>query len=171
MPEEDSGGDLLTATGGTFAGQEVVSWTMKFLTGKLIAGSVLLKPAESGSASYRELKQQLIAKYGPHSGEAKLTGTREERRIRAASGLPSLKRGTTVTWKFPPALQDKDHLSIMCEVAAPNDVETDDESLFAVTLRYANETMKAQVAKLAAKPASEAPAPAKSTRAVKADCL
>jgi hypothetical protein len=171
MPEDDSGGDLLVGTGGTFAGQEVVTWTMEFMTGKLIAGSVTFKRGESGSALYRELKQQMIAKYGPHSGEGKLSGTKEERRVRAASGLPPLKRGTAVTWKFAPTLQDKDALSITCEVVAPNDVDTDDESLFVVTVRYANDTMKAQAAKIAAAQAAEAPAPAKASKAVKADCL
>jgi hypothetical protein len=171
VPEEDPGGDQLTVTGGTFAGQEAVSWTIEFLRGKLIAGSVTLKPADSGPALYRELKQQLIAKYGPHSGEGKITGTREERRLRAASGLPALKRGTTVTWKFAPTLQDKDSLSITCEVVAPNDVEIDDESLLVVTLRYANETLKAQAAKLAANPPAEAPVPAKASKAVKPECL
>jgi hypothetical protein len=171
VPEEDPGGDQLTATGGTFAGQEAVSWTMEFLTGKLIAGSVTLKRVESGSALYRELKQQLIAKYGPHSGEGKLSGTKEERRARAASGLSALKRGTAVTWKFAPTLQEKDALSITCEVVAPNDVDTDDESLLVVTVRYANDTMKAQAAKISATQAAEAPAPTKGSKAVKADCL
>lgn len=171
VPEEDPGGDQLTVTGGSFAGQEVISWTMEFLTGKLIAGSVLLKPAESGPVLYRELKQQLIAKYGPHSGEGKLTGPREERRARAASGLPAQKRGTAVTWKFMPTLQEKDSLSITCEVAPPADSGIEDEALFLVTLRYVNETMKAQAAKLTATPAPEAPSPAKSAKPVKGDCL
>jgi len=171
IPEEDPGGDVLAVTGGTFAGQDVVSWTMEFSTGKLFAGSVTLKPADSGTALYRELKQQLIAKYGPHSGEGKLTGTREERKLRAASGLPALKRGTVVTWKFPPTLQDKDTQSISCEVTAPTDSETDDESLFTVTVRYTNESAKARAAKLVANPPPEAAAPARSSKAVKADCL
>jgi hypothetical protein len=171
LPEEDPGGDRLVGTGGTFAGQQVVTWTMEFLTGKLIAGSVTLKPAESGSVLYRDLKQQLISKYGPHSGEGKMTGARDERRARAASGLPTPKRGTAVTWKFPPTLQDKDSLSITCELAPPADLATEDESLFVVTLRYANETMKAQAAKMAANPTPEPAAPAKSSRAVKGECL
>lgn len=171
LPEEDPGGDQLVATGGSFAGQEVVSWTLEFLSGKLIAGSVLLKPAESGPVLYRELKQQLIAKYGPHSEEGKITGSREERRARAASGLSAPKRGTSVTWKFTPTLQAKDSLSITCEVAPPPDSSTEDESLFFVTLRYVNETMKAQAAKIIANPAAEPATPPKSARTVKGDCL
>jgi hypothetical protein len=76
-----------------------------------------------------------------------------------------------VTWKFTPTLQDKDSLSITCEVAPPADSGIEDEALFLVTLRYVNETMKAQAAKLTATPAPEAPSPAKSAKPVKGDCL
>jgi hypothetical protein len=171
LPEEDPGGDRLVGTGGTFAGQQVVTWTIEFLTGKLIAGSITLKPAQSGPMLYRELKQQLIAKYGPHSGEGKLNESREERRARAASGLPAPKRGTSVTWKFAPTLQDKDSLSITCEVAPPAASPTEDESLFIVTVRYVNETMKAQAAKMAANPPAEPVTSPKSSSAVKVECL
>jgi hypothetical protein len=171
LPENDPGGDKLVATGGTFAGQQAVTWTLEFLTGKLIAGSITLKPAESGPVLYRELKQQLISKYGPHSGEGKMTGSREDRRTRVASGLPVPKRGTSVTWKFAPTLQDKDALSITCEVAPPSEVATEDESLFVVTVRYANDTMKAQAAKIMATPPPEPVAPVKNSRAVKGECL
>jgi hypothetical protein len=172
VPEDDAGGDRLVATGGTFAGQQAVTWTLEFLTNKMICGSIVLKPAESGPMLYRELKQQLITKYGPHSEEGKLTGSREERRSRAALGLPSPKRGTSVTWKFLPTLQDKDSLSITCEVAPPAEAPlTEDESIFTVTLRYANETMKAQAAKKTAAPEAEPAAPPKSPRAVKGECL
>ena len=171
LPEEDPGGDRLVGTGGTFAGQQAVTWTMEFLTGKFIAGSITLKSAESGSVLYRDLKQQLISKYGPHSGEGKMTGPRDERRARVASGLPAPKRGTAVTWKFLPTLQDKDLLSITCELAPSSDMTTEDESLYLVTLRYANDTMKALAAKAAANPPAEPAPPAKSSRAVKGECL
>lgn len=171
VPEEDPGGDQLVVAGGSFAGQEALSWNMEFFSGKLIAGSVLLKPSESASVLYRDLKQQLIAKYGPHSGEGKITGSREERRARSTSGLPAPKKGTAVTWKFTPTLQAKDSLSITCEMAPPADSATEDESLFLVTVRYANETMKAQASKAAATPSPEPPSPPKGPRTVKGDCL
>lgn len=172
VPEEDPGLDKLVVEGGTFAGQDVMAWAIDFASGKLMSAAVTMKPAESGTSLYRDMKQQLISKYGPHSGERKLAGTIEERRARVASGLPP-KRGTAVTWKFAPTLHDKNTLSIVCEVTPGADYSGDDEAQFLVTLRYTDETLKAQVLAAAAAAAAgvDDATVARPVRPVKADCL
>src|SRR6476646_9954154 len=96
VPENDEGGDKLMVQGSNFGGQEAASWSFDFDNGKMYSASVSLKSADSPMGLYRDLKQQLIDKYGPHGGEKKLAASREERRARTASataGQPVPKRG------------------------------------------------------------------------------
>ena len=60
--------------------------------------------------------------------------------MRALYGEVPPPRGTAVTWKFAPTLQDKNTLSITCETStAPEESADAPQSL--VTLRYVNETL------------------------------
>jgi hypothetical protein len=142
LPEEDMGDELIEAVGGRFAGQQAVSWRLQFVNGKFAAATVTLQPTEKAATLYRDLKQQLMAKYGAHSGERKIaSGTAEERRqMRAIYGELPASRGTAVTWKFAPTLADKNNLSIICETGTSSE-ESSESSQSLVTLRYVNETL------------------------------
>jgi hypothetical protein len=165
---------IIEARGGTFAGQEVISWTFEFVDGKLASSAVVLKPAETGSALYRELKQQLIHKYGPSSAERRTgASTPEERRLRQLYGRSYIRTGSEVIWRFAPNLRDKDSLSIVCELVPVDGVTESGEGASVVSLRYINETLKAVAPKKPEPVAAAAPVeePPKSVRPVKVDCL
>jgi hypothetical protein len=140
--------------GGKFAGQEVAAWTLEFLSNKLVSAAVSLRAADGDTGGlYRDLKQQLVKKYGPAPAERKFsTLTPEQRRAYTASGVRAPNRGTGVTWRFLPNLREKETLSITCEHAPAAGTDSADESLYLVTLRYTHETLRAQLA------ASETPA-------------
>jgi hypothetical protein len=142
LPEEDMGDELIEAVGGKFAGQQAVSWRLQFVNGKFASAIVTIQPTEKAGSLYRDLKQNLMAKYGTHAGERKISsGTAEERRqMRALYGEVPPPRGTAVTWKFPPTLQDKNTLSITCETSTAPE-ESIDAAQSLVTLRYVNETL------------------------------
>jgi hypothetical protein len=164
----------IEATGGTFAGQEVISWTFEFVGGKLFSGTVVLKPADTGGALYRELKQHLINKYGPSSAERR-TGadTPEERRLRQIYGRSVVRTGTEVIWRFSPNLRDKESLSISCELVPVDGAAESGELPSVVSLRYTNETLKALLPKQPAVAAGTAAPeePQKTGRPLKVDCL
>jgi hypothetical protein len=177
VPEDLEGtvSNTLEVVGGQFAGQAVVQWTLEFAGGKFVAGTAVLKPSDTAKALYRELKQKLVAKYGPYTSEGR-TGaeTPEERRQRAAAGIRAT-RSMIATWKFTPTLADKQTMTMSCEYGPPEGTDPEDETQYLVTIRYSNDTLKSQnsPATTAAAPSSQAQpsAQSKTTRPLKADCL
>lgn len=145
-PEELPTGNSVELTGGRFAGQAATSWTLVFTEGKLYAASVQLKPDKSAQSLYRELKQMLIAKYGPVAGERRPdAGTEAERTVRRQRrrDYPETKAyGIVGCWKFAPTLNDKERKSIELELAGADGGEAASESALILTIRYVNETLK-----------------------------
>lgn len=136
----------IQCTGGKFAGQEVVSWDIDLVHGKLVGLSVTMKAADNGSTLYREIKKELTKKYGPSTGERKLsTLTAEQKRALQVAGARIPNQGAATTWKFLPNLQEKDSLTLSCETAPPPGIATEDESQFLVTVRYTSESLKTQL--------------------------
>ncbi|MEQ1861630.1 MAG: hypothetical protein ABMA13_17055 [Chthoniobacteraceae bacterium] len=142
----DSTEPRIQATGGKFAGQEVVMWDVELVNGKLVALSATMKAADSGSALFREIKKELAKKYGPPTGERRLsTLTPDQKRALQVAGARVPNQGTATSWKFPANLQEKESLTLSCEMAPPTSVATEDESQFLVTVRYASESLRAQL--------------------------
>lgn len=142
----DSTEPRIQCTGGKFAGQEVVAWDVELVHGRLVGFAVTMKAAESGSALYRDIKKELSKKYGPPTGERKLsTLTSDQKRALQVAGARIPNQGAATSWKFPPNLQEKDSLTLSCEMAPPPTEPTEDESRFLVTLRYTSESMKVQL--------------------------
>lgn len=137
----------LEITGGKFAGQEVVTWSLEFVRNKFVAAAVSLKAPEGNtSALYRQLLQELKRKYGPQPLEKKFsTLTAEQRKTYTLNGLRAPNRGTAATWKFVPNLKDKDTLSLTCEHAPPNGSDSADETTYLVTVRYSADSLKTQI--------------------------
>lgn len=132
--------------GGRFAGQEVVAWDIELINGRLVGFAATMKAADSGSALFREIKKELAKKYGPPTGERKLsTLTPDQKRALQLAGARIPDQGTASFWKFLPNLQEKEALSLSCEMAPSPAEPTEDESRFLVTLRYASDSLKAQL--------------------------
>ena len=178
LPEENEDPNVIVATGGSFANQEAAKWTFEFTGGKFSAATVVMTPGETASTLYRDFKQQFIAKYGPSAGEKKIGSTAEERTARYnGSSSSRLAKGNVVTWKFAPTLGDKNVLSIAVEL---NSGPQSEERGAALTVRYANETLRAGE-KAGEKAAGEnaekgtgkagKPEPPKTTRPVKVNDL
>lgn len=141
----DSTEQRIQCVGGKFAGQEVTAWDVELVHGRMVAFAVTVK-GESGSALYREIKKELAKKYGPPTGERRLsTLTAEQKRAMQLAGARIPNQGAASTWKFQPNLHEKDSLNLSCEMAPPPGVATEDENQFLVTVRYSSDTMKAQL--------------------------
>jgi hypothetical protein len=172
-PEELPAGNSVELPGGKFAGQTAATWTLVFADRKLYAASVQLKPDKTAQSLYRELKQMLIAKYGPVAGERKPdTGSEADRTLRRQRrrDYPDMKTyGTVAFWKFAPTLNDKERKTIELELAGADGGETASEAELILTVRYVNETLKpsATAAAAAAAPYRNEP----SRPAVKVDDL
>ncbi len=146
-PEELPTGDKLEFKGGKFAGQAATGWTLEFADRKLYAATVQLKPENTAQSLYRELKQMLIAKYGPVSGERKPdAGDDAEKKLkrdrRRLNNSDTKTYGMIACWKFAPTLADKERKLIELELATRDGGEALDESLLVVTIRYINESLK-----------------------------
>jgi hypothetical protein len=170
-PEELTVVDKLELKGGKFAGQSATGWTLEFADRKLYAAAVQLKPESTAASLYRELKQMLIAKYGPVSGERKPDAgddaDKKLKRDRRRQNPDTKTFGSVAFWKFPPTLGDKERKLIELELASPDGSEALDESQLVVTIRYLNESLKP----LAAQPAASAYKSEPSRPAVKVDDL
>ena len=145
LPEPVAG--RIEISGGKFAGQAVTLWTLEMVQGKLVGAWVALKAVDGNSAGlYREIRQQLVKKYGLPPAERKYSKlTPEQRREYMLNGSRLPTPATASSWKFLPNLKEKETLSLTCEHASPPGEETAEESQYLVTLRYANESMKAQL--------------------------
>lgn len=166
VPEEmPSTFDKLELTGGNFAGQEVVNWTLEFVDRKFAAATVTLKTQGNGTAVYQELKQNLIAKYGPAAGEKKAGKSDADKKKPATPATNGTRReetyGKVVFWKFEPTLADKSRSLIICTGAGPDGNEVADESKIQVTLQYIDETRIPTAAKRLTNPGTKTAPPVK----------
>ena len=135
--------DKLELTGGNFAGQEVVKWTLEFVDRKFAAATVTLKTEGNGMAVYQELKQNLVVKYGPATGEKKAGKPDSAKKKPPASNSGTRREetyGKVVFWKFEPTLADKTRCLIICAGGGPDGNEVEDESKVQVTIHYIDET-------------------------------
>ena len=135
--------EKLELTGGNFAAQEVLKWTIEFVDKKFAAGTVVLKPDGNGLAVYRDLRQSLTAKYGQPTGERKPGLSDAEKKTRAqATGKKADSFGSVAYWKFAATIADKNVKAIVCEAAGPDGNEVTDETKIQVTVHYVDETLK-----------------------------
>ena len=156
--------DKLELTGGTFAGQEALKWTLEFVNGRFAAATVTLKPDGNGLAVFNEIRKTLVEKYGPPSGERKADKPDTSRKDRPPNGTPKADLyGKVAYWKFEPNLADKNRRAIVCEAAGADGKETADEAKLQVSVQYVDETLKP--------PAAKAKAGAKSGPPVKKEDL
>ena len=140
--------EKLDLTGGNFAAQEVLKWTVEFADKKFAAATVILKPDGNGLAVYRDLKQSLTAKYGPPTGERKPGVSDADKKARQqASGKKADTFGNVAYWKFPATLADKDAKMIVCEATGADGNEVTEEAKIQVTIHYIDETLKPLAAK------------------------
>ena len=140
--------EKLELTGGNFAAQEVLKWTVEFADKKFAAATVILKPDGNGLAVYRDLKQNLTAKYGPPTGERKPGMSDADKKARQqASGKKADTFGNVTYWKFGATISDKDAKMIVCEATGPDGNEVTDEAKIQVTIHYIDETLKPLPAK------------------------
>lgn len=155
--------EKLDLTGGNFAAQEVLKWTIEFVDNKFAAATVALKPDGNGLAVYRDLKQSLTTKYGPPTGERKPGLSDAEKKSRQTSGTRKKDDtyGNVAYWKFAPTIADKNAKCIICEAAGPDGNEVTDEAKIQVTVQYIDETLKPAAAKGAVTGAAKTSAPVK----------
>lgn len=155
--------EVLELSGGTFAGQEAMKWTFEFAEKKFCGASVTLKPGGNPTALLRELKQQLIVKYGAPTNERKAGSGNEKKERKETVDKDTF--GSVTTWKFPPVLGDKSAKSVVCEAAGPGGSEVADKSQLQITLRYSDDTLRAPLVK------AGGPAAAKITTPLKVEDL
>jgi hypothetical protein len=145
-------------TGGTFAGQPVLKWTLEFPERKFASAIVVIDAKGEAQSLYKDFRNQLVAKYGSATTNQKLKG--KDANSRAASG------GTVAMWKFPPNIKDKSNITIGCELSGPGGQPTTDPAQLQLSIRYTNETLTS-----AAASALEAGAKAAAPAGVKKDEL
>ena len=154
--------EKLDLTGGNFAAQEVLKWTVEFADKKFAAATVVLKPDGNGLAVYRDLKQSLTAKYGPPTGERKPGVSDADKKARQqGSGKKTDSFGNVAYWKFGKTIADKDVKMIVCEAAGPDGNEVTDEAKIQVTVHYLDETLKPLPAKGGVSTVSKSSTPVK----------
>ena len=135
-------------TGGSFSGQAVEKWTLEFANRKFFAATVVLTRGGTASALYRELKQTLVAKYGPVARDGKpplaLGAEKKDRRAQQRLSPEQKLFGNLAAWKFSPSLADKEPKTVELLLAAPGGILATDETQLVVSLRYVNEAFAPQ---------------------------
>jgi hypothetical protein len=133
---EDADDYKFDLTGGTFAGQPVLKWTLEFPERKFASATVVIK-GEDPQSLYKEFRAQLVSKYGSATTSQKIKsgGPKPYNAPRTAPG------GSVTSWKFPPNLKDKSNLTISCELSGPNGAPTQDPAQMQLIIRYTNETL------------------------------
>lgn len=165
VPEEmPSTFDKLELTGGNFAGQEVLKWTLEFVERKFAAATVTLKTDGNGMLVYQELKQNLVAKYGPATGEKKAAKSDADKK-KSAQGNNGTRReetyGRVAFWKFEPTLSDKSRSLIICTAGGPDGNEVADESKVQISIQYIDEVRIPTAAKRLTNPGAKTAPPVK----------
>ena len=154
--------EKLELTGGNFAAQEVLKWTIEFVDKKFASGTVILKPDGNGLTVYRDLKQSLTAKYGPPTGERKPGLSDADKKSRQqGTGNTADSFGNVTYWKFAATIADKAVKSIVCEAAGADGNEVADETKIQVTIQYLDETLKPPAVKGTPGSVSKSSAPVK----------
>jgi hypothetical protein len=147
----------LALRGGTFSGETVERWELEFVNHRFATATVLFKNDATASTRYRELKQQLLAKYGAPVRDGRppiaLGAEKKDRRAQQRSNPEQKLFGNLCSWRFPATLADREAKTIDLILATPAGLLTADEGQLIVTIRYVNEAF-AQ-----APPASGKPAP------------
>ena len=149
-PTNDVGREELPAdrsrielTGGNFSGQAATKWTLEFANRKFFAATVVLKSEGPATNLYRDLKQMLVAKYGPVLREGKpplaLGADKKDRRAQQRLAPDQKLFGNTAAWKFTPTLADKEPKSVELTLAGPGGILATDEAQLLVSLRYVND--------------------------------
>ena len=145
MPADRSKIEL---TGGTFSGQSASKWTLEFANRKFFAATVILKSDGTATTLYRDLKQMLVAKYGPALREGKppiaLGADKKDRRAQQRLAPEQKLFGNTAAWKFSPTLADKEPKTVELTLAAPGGILATDETQLVVSMRYVNEAFAPQ---------------------------
>lgn len=143
-------------SGGTFSGQTAERWTLEFVNRHLGAATVVLKNDAPATMRYRDLKAQLIAKYGPPQREGRppiaLGADKKIRQAQQQANPEQKLFGNLCSWRFTPTLADKEPKTIDVVLGAPGGILATDEGQLVVTIRYVNETF-ALAAAAAGKPA------------------
>jgi hypothetical protein len=147
LPDDQS---KLELTGGTFSGQAAEKWTLEFSNRKLFAAAVTFKSEGPAKALYRDIKQQLIVKYGAPARDGKppiaLGADRKERFAQQRNNPDQKLFGNLTQWKFTPTLADKEPKSIELILGTAGGILATDESQLVVTLRYVNDAFAPQAA-------------------------
>jgi len=143
-------------TGGTFSNQAVERWVLEFVNRRLAAATIIFKSDTPATGRYRELRQQLTAKYGPPTRDGRpplaLDADKKERRAQQRINPDQKLFGNLVQWKFTPNLLDKEPKSIELVLGAPGGILATDEAQLVVTIRYANDTYLTPAIKPASTP-------------------
>jgi hypothetical protein len=148
---EDTDDFRFELTGGVFAGQPVLKWTLEFPDRKFASATVVIDAKGDAQNLYKDFRRELVTKYGSATTNQKLKGGRKDPNVRPASG------GTVTMWKFPPNLKDKSNITIGCELSGPGGQPTADPAQLQLAIRYTNETLTAAAAaalEVDAKPAA-----------------
>ena len=137
---EDADDYKFDLTGGTFAGQPVLKWTLEFPERKFASATVVIK-SEDAQGLYKDFRANLVSKYGSATTSQKMkSGPKQYNAPRTAPG------GSVTMWKFPPNLKDKSNLTIACEISGPNGQPTQDPAQMQLVIRYTNETLTSAAA-------------------------
>ncbi|MEI8108786.1 MAG: hypothetical protein WCI46_13315 [Verrucomicrobiota bacterium] len=153
--------DVLELTGGNFAGQEVQKWTLEFVNQKFASAIIHLKIDGRALTTFTEIKSHLVAKYGPPTGERKLTPPNNLKKNQPSNDPnPSLTYGRLVYWKFTPTLTEKNLRYIACQASDSTGHSTNDPSKLQLSLEYTDQTLLPP-SKSAAKAESKSSAPIK----------
>ncbi len=149
VPEElPADQSKIELTGGNFSGEAAEKWTLEFAKRKFFAATVVIKADGNAPARYRDLKQMLVAKYGPASREGKppigIGADKKDRRAQQRLYPDQKLFGNTASWKFTPTLADKEPKTIELILATAGGILATDESQLVVMVRYSNEAFAPQ---------------------------
>lgn len=137
---EDSDDYHIELTGGTFAGQPVEKWVIEFPERKFGSAAVTLKTAGNAASIYKELRTQLVSKYGSATTDRKLSSVNGKKKAVYTPEPPGLL-GSIAIWKFGPSMKDKHVVVVSIELSGGEGRPVNDGSQLLVTLRYVNESL------------------------------
>lgn len=135
---EDADDYRFDITGGMFAGQQVLKWTLEFPERKFASATVVIKADGDAQTLYKDFRAQLVSKYGSATTNQKLSSGKGPKNPNAPR---TTSLGTISTWKFVPNLKDKSNVVIACELTGPNGGPAQDPSQLQLVIRYTNETL------------------------------
>ena len=137
---EDTDDYRFELTGGVFAGQPVLKWTLEFPDRKFASATVVIDAKGEAQDLYKDFRRELVTKYGSATTNQKLRGGKRDPNVKPTSA------GTVTIWKFPPNLKDKSNITIGCELSGPGGQPTTDPAQLQLSIRYSNETLTSAAA-------------------------